>query len=467
MSFSHVGNVGTANSKATVGSDQDVTLALSPSQDIDVGQLVVVWLACDSVHNAGAPSHPTLNERLKCSDSVGNLYTTLVASTDGGINNFAMGGIFIARVGTAITTTDTITTRMRAVTGGGARAMSVHVFDYDDSKRWGIADPGGQRVTSRAIDPPSLSTGTILSTREHLIVHLLAAEGPNTDAYTWDSDYTQISGDGTTGGAADSNIHVRGGFRIVSGITSDTVDVTSTTADRDYTQGIACVVEVPWDSTFPRTPLLSDFTGADEEPLSEGGNWVSTLCSAGVASGTPRFLRRVGNRAAGSTATGQGGSWWAEVFAGGEGEVWVTTAVKGGCAIAYNGTGCANAATVDGLGARWMPSAGGTNAGDSIQVGSVGNVGGTDNERFRSHVTMGDGFKIGVRRKAPDLHLWIDRGSGWEWVAAIAATGLLAGFNSGGKLSIQSYLAACRLDDFGGGIVTANRHLLPILHVGP
>lgn len=71
-----------------------------------------------------------------------------------------------------------------------------------------------------------------------LFLHVLGAEGANTDAYTWDADYTQFDGNGTTGAGAASNIHVRGGFRIAN-LATDTVDVTSTTGDRDYAQVMA------------------------------------------------------------------------------------------------------------------------------------------------------------------------------------------------------------------------------------
>jgi hypothetical protein len=468
VSFAHVGNLGTNSTKTTVGSDQEVTLVVTLAASVAVDQIVMVWLGADSTYNAGAPGDDkTIYERMRCNDSQNNLYSSLVGGTDGQSLIYAMGAIFITRVRNALSAGDTITCRLRAVTGGGVRCMSVEEFDCNPNLRWAACDPGPVVVTTRAADPAAISRADLESSREYMIVHFLACEGPNTDAYTWDADYTQITGAGTTGGAADTNIHIRGGFRIVSGITSDTVNVTSDTADRDYTQGMAVLSEVPVDLTFPRTPLRDDFNRANEDPLSKGGEWISTLCAAGPSGATPRFLRVLSNVAAGSVATTLGGSWFAEVFPGGQGEVWSTVAVAGGRTIIYNGSGCANTATVDGLAAGWTLFANGTNAGDYITLGSAGFTGGVDQMRLRLWLTMAAGRKFGIRRKGTDLHLWVDWDGSWIWVAALHGTGILAGFNSGGKLGLVHTQGATRTDDFGGGPIQITRNLLPFLHVGP
>jgi hypothetical protein len=140
-----------------------------------------------------------------------------------------------------------------------------------------------------------------------------------------------------------------------------------------------------------------DFNRANEDPLSKGGEWISTLCAAGPSGATPRFLRVLSNVAAGSVATTLGGSWFAEVFPGGQGEVWSTVAVAGGRTIIYNGSGCANTATVDGLAAGWTLFANGTNAGDYITVSQASTaVGDFDhvlvdtNANTRAHVRFVD-----------------------------------------------------------------------------
>lgn len=468
MAFSHVGNLGTNSTKTTVGSDQEVTLSVTLGQDVAAGQVVVVWFAADSVYNAGAPGDDkTIYERMRCNDDRANQYSSLVGGTDGQSLIYAMGAIFISRLHTALQSGDLITCRCRAVTGGGVRCMSVEEFDCDANLRWAACDPGPTVVTTRAADPDSISRSNLESSREYLMLHFLAAEGPDTDAYTWDSDYTEITGVGTTGGAADSNIHLRGGYRVLSGATADTVNVTSDTADRDYTQGMAVVTEVAVDLTFPRTVIRDDFNRANEDPLTKGGEWVSTLCNAGPSGATARFLRVLNNEAAGSVATGAGGSWYATVFPGGQGEVYATIRVSSGNTIIYNGSGCANAATVDGLAAGWTLFAAGTNAGDYITLGSAGLTGGVDQMRLRTWLNMAAGRKYGIRRKGVDLHLWVDFDGQWRWTAALHGYLILDGFNSGGKLGLVNLQTATRMDDFGGGDVEIEINQLPYLHVGP
>lgn len=101
---------------------------------------------------------------------------------------------------------------------------------------------GSNSVATDGADPASLTLSG-LSSREYLFIHALGAEGPGTDAYTWDAGWTEITGiSGTTGGSASSNIHLRVGYKIATA-TSATVDVTSTTSDRDYAQVIVAFKE--------------------------------------------------------------------------------------------------------------------------------------------------------------------------------------------------------------------------------
>ena len=101
-----------------------------------------------------------------------------------------------------------------------------------------VSVAGTASLATAGADPGAITLGS-LSSSEYLWIWGLAAEGPDTDAYTLDADYTTMlngaGARGTTGGGAASNMHVRGASRIFTG-TTDTVDVTSTTADRDYAQ---------------------------------------------------------------------------------------------------------------------------------------------------------------------------------------------------------------------------------------
>lgn len=452
MAFTSEGSLGATATKRSVGFDGNVTTSLNPSRDVDVGQIIVVWLAADETSAPSTPGTGSLYERMACHDSQGNVYSTIVAGYDGGGgNSFMMGAIFVTRVARALDTADTITVTHRAMSGGGSSAISVEEFSCDGDLRWALAE----RAThaGRAIDPSSITLISLDSDREYLFLHYLAVEGPDSDAYTWDADYTQITGVGTTGGTDDSNAHLRGGYRIVDGLTSDTVDVTSDTADRDWTQGLACITEIVWDPEFPAEPVLDDFNRANEDPLSQAGRW-NPDDSAGPSAPTPSLLRVDGNVARGS-GSGGGGSWWWDELQAGEtdGETYVTIATKGGAHVTFNGSGAAENSTADGLAAMWELEGGPTaiRARDLVRMGSAGNAGGVDQTRLLAWVDCADGVKFGIQVREPAEHLWIDVGGGWEWVAAASPR---PGFAPGGRLGLGASDGTVRLDDFGGGPVS-------------
>ena len=96
-------------------------------------------------------------------------------------------------------------------------------------------------------------------------------------------------------------MHIRGGYRIVSA-SSDTVDVSSTTADRDYVQVMNAVIATKRKISFPTTPILDEFNRptrtarqrnlGDNEKAFNRGQLAVISKEAGQSSG--------------------GGSWWDE-----------------------------------------------------------------------------------------------------------------------------------------------------------
>lgn len=68
---------------------------------------------------------------------------------------------------------------------------------------------------------------------------------------------------------------------------------------------------------FPYSEILTSFTGADEDPLSEGGNWSGPVFSGGGA------LKRASNTCK-PPATGAGSSYWAAASFGPAVEVYCT-----------------------------------------------------------------------------------------------------------------------------------------------
>lgn len=280
MSWSHIANRGTAQNKTS-----GTTLTITPSGTIAVGRFLVLWIAHDNEPTGPSPqvfNSATFDlEHLKVTDSQGNVYTQLFAAGEATAGQ-PVGALFISKIRTQLTTSDTVTiTHWAAIT---AKCASMHEFSSTLS---GFArfDQGGidwDIWSAASGDVPDLTPGS-MTNQAYLILHVLAVEGPNTDAYTWDTDYTQITGTGTTGGADDTNMHIRGGWRIAT-LTSDTIGITSTTADRDLVHGCVSLSEVNKPSTFPRYALLDDANRSNENPLTDAGWWE--ISAAGGALGT-------------------------------------------------------------------------------------------------------------------------------------------------------------------------------------
>jgi hypothetical protein len=276
-----------------------------------------------------------------------------------------------------------------------------------------------------------------------LWLHCLAAEGPVTDAYTFDSDYTQITQAGTNAGVATDDIHVTGGYRIDT-VLSDTVTTTSNTADRDYSQVLNAIWAVPAVPTFPTTPILDDFNRANENPL-DNGTWDTTNPAY---AGT--FAQLLSNRA------GPDGSWWLDEFDRCT-EVYATIPVfENGATLHSHGAGRSDNSTLQAMSASWR-----FHSGDNRSLLMFGRSGfnGLVTTQFvaNCYVEGADGYKFGLQRVKHDPsgydyidHLWIDRGNGWEEIAARSIS-LGLSVHEAGKAGIGLHSGNARIDDFGGG----------------
>ncbi len=444
MAFTAQGSRGSTSSK-TVGT----TLSMSPSSDVVAGQILAVWCVWDT----GSTLHPQLT------DSVGNVYVMIGWQSHGSID---LTALYMCLVQTTITTGDTIT-----LTGSNlaAKAMSCEEFSYSGGAVKVARVVDFSALATLGADPGAITIGS-LSSQEYLFLHLLGAEAPSTDTYTWDADYTQIAAAGTTGGVADTNVTILGGYRIAT-LTGDTVDVTSDTADRDYNQILTALVEVTPVAGFPQAPIVDTFTHADEDPLSEGGAWVSTVCTAGSS----RFLRLVSNQAARNTV-GNGGEWRTAQLLTANQELYITiatTTTTAGDSVGfqYAGTGCANTSTCTSAGAWWKPFQGGAFPGfDCVYLGISANTGGPSMSKDGIVVitSIASGDKLGIQATAKATHLYVDRGAGWVWVAAWYRDVDLGGSQKDG---LTIFSSAARVDDYGAGDIPAPfLHLLPILGVG-
>ena len=427
--FPSKGTLGNANSKTST-----LTLVLTTTQDADVGDIIVVATAWDNI-NSPTSTGP-LDDVLSCADDSGNRYMTGAAAQNAstGSGQGAHVAIFVAEVTSFLASGSsiTVTTQNAART---AKAISAELFGNDDYNHFRICERTS--VNDTAVDPSSLTLSSLPTDVPVLLIHALAGEGPQADAYTWDSDYTQFVGDGSTGGAANTNMHLRAGYRELSGSSSDTVDVTSTTADRDYSQVFLGLIGYDV-APYPSTPLLDDFNRANETPLSGGGNWDTT------GYGTASAAQLISNAAGNSAAVQNKQSTWAASF-GGDVESWATFSADGGGnqRIIAAATTDRGTSTFDNYSLLW-----GVSPTFCLRLNRV-----DDSVLTLIGLTAPPvvGWKVGLRVTNGYVEVWTNQTDGWR--CALVATDATY---SGGQIGFGIASASIggtnrRFDDFGGG----------------
>ena len=419
MAFADQGELGTANSKVS-----GTTITMTTTADAPVGRLVVVMAAWD---NSDSSSIDGLRHYI--TDSAGNFYTYLGQFVSaGGVAGGAEAMIYASVVETDLPAGGTIT--CTSLTARVAKAITARQFSLGSS--WFCLTDKSE-LSSFAADPGSLTLSGMPS-REYLFLHALAAKGPNTDAYTWDSDYTQVTGDGTTGGTDATNQHVRGGYRIAT-LTGDTVDVASTTADRTYAQVFVAIREYT-PTAAPSAALLDDFNRANETPLaspysavdSAGLKLISNAVGVQAGSATPR----------GSLRSGFGADQ--EMFA--TVGVDVTTAgnqIGVGAHFSNTGTTAWNGYTITSEPRAGIP--------DSLRLQYTvsGNVGALTTAKMAyQYVEISAGDVIGIRTLGTVVEGWFKTGGTWRMFAAVDDSTSRSGSVG---LIIQDSGTASRLDD--------------------
>lgn len=453
MAITSLGSLGGTSSKSA-----GTTLSLSPSQSLQIGDWAVWWAGWESNYFFGPDERQ--NARLMCTDDGGNYYSSLVTwYPPGGASSLV--AIFIARIRSVFTTSTTVTFTMssslipKAVSGWAFRGSD------DATLRWaGLMDNTGG-AGSIGIDPPAVTISGLPS-QEYLLLHALAAEAPDTDAYTWDVDYTQIDTHGTSGGAANTNVTILGGWRIAT-LTTDTVDVQSDTADRNYDQALVAVCEVPYSPYLPSAPIIDTGIRADEEPLASPP-WTLT--------GHPGFgadyVRIDANHfARGVLAGGAGSQWWGTTFTSSDFEVYASMTTLGNAGVVYHATGNGNDSTLTAYWQGYWAHPGGVAA--SVVFGNAGFGGDPASSNvIRVWRPVAAPLHLGNQFKSPVQHMWVGSASVYEWQAAYyrttpnVLTGGKVGFNMEGDTVV-------RWQNLGAGdaVVPTQIVRLPYLHVGP
>lgn len=452
----------TAVGSLVAASDKDpatATLTVTPARDVAVGALLVAWIAWDSVFSVFDPNDGEF--AVYVDDSVGNHWCNIACGVDrqGFFATGCQGTLAVCQLRNALTTADSITVHGAFAGTLIAKAVSIEEFDLGSGMRWCRHGGAWTIVEDRGTDPSDVSVDAGVS-QEWLILHCLANEGPSTDSFTDDSDYTPITAAGTTGGAADSNVTVRGGYRITT-LQTDTVTTTNLTSVRDVIQVWAAICAVK-PKPFSVTTIIDDANRADESPV-DGGIWDT--------SGPTAFGASLGHLVSNKLAGG-GGSFTLATYENCV-DVFATYSVVGGTDQWANlhlfGAGNAATATMSGSGsAAWVTNLRG-NTFDAIYFNrSSGNQGDPVSQELLAFIPASNGVKWGIQRTRGNAgvggwvnHLWVDVGSGWQEVAALYVHGATA---TAGALAFGVNTSGASIDDFGGGKFPCGTRFLPQIY---
>ena len=457
--FTSVGSQGSANAKAA-GS----TLTISPSSNMAAGQLLVAWVSWDGITSSA--NH--IADEVALTDDAGNIYTAVYAM-DTFAGNGPFSALFICQLQHALTTGNVLTFT-GASAGSIPKAISLWEFSITAGNVWAATDFGPVRDT-QAIAQPAAVTIAGLPNQEYLFLYAVDFQGPSTDTLTITAGYTAITQDGTTGGAANSNRTVYGGFHIVTA-TTDTCAASDSTAIRASCSGIVAICGVPDPGVFPTAGVLDNFARADADPL-DGVLW-DTACLAGQD--VANMLRLVsGQVGAQVAATGtEVAQFWTTALAVNEAEAYVAVPVSivadtnSWATIALHCGGCRGTANLSGLRAIWKKAATPFPPVDSVYFGTIGTLGALTNERAICYVTRPNGAHMGIRKAGHVAHCFLDTGSGYTRIMGFLVVTFPDVWSSG-SMAIGVADQHVRLSNFGGGPVVvpgALEHLLPILGVG-
>lgn len=214
MAWAFVAHRGAGTNKAGAG-----TISVNPLANLVVGAIIILRGVSDNISGNGASTDHGF------SDSKGNSWTRIIEHTrsPGGVGNDGVTlSLWISQITIQINTTDTITFTWP----GTAAGMSIMELSVGAGNGYSIAGSAAATGTSGT---PSVTLSGLSSTTYEWIGSL-GVEGPNTDAFTQDVDYANNQNNGTTGGAADTNVAQRIGTRNFLG-TSDTYNPTCTSRD--------------------------------------------------------------------------------------------------------------------------------------------------------------------------------------------------------------------------------------------
>jgi len=189
--WAFVAHRGSANAKTGATS-----ISVSPSAEIPAGAIVLVRCASFPVNAEGDTNFHSV------ADSKSHTWTKLrehsrFPSSGNGTTN----SLWMAKLTSALTTSDTVTLSLSSSPTSNAKAIGLEEFSVASGKTF---SPAGANAANGSSSTPSVTLSG-LSSAARLWLGQVTRQRPNGDTYTQDSDYSDTTKFGTTGGSATSN----------------------------------------------------------------------------------------------------------------------------------------------------------------------------------------------------------------------------------------------------------------------
>lgn len=216
-----VGTLASATNKTT-----QTTLSTTSTITAAAGQLIVLLVATDNENTTDGETslHTAATIGGAGMSKAGEYTNTVGGAANDGVTVSVWYLIAPAQIASGAAVVSTLNT------GKDAKALQSYIFDLDSL--YSVVVDGSATLSNDAADPGSLSaTGTRAA--PHLWIRAIGLETDNGTAGTLTptSGWTTLGGTGTTGGAAATNVSVRGEFKIASGTASGASDPTVAAAD--------------------------------------------------------------------------------------------------------------------------------------------------------------------------------------------------------------------------------------------
>jgi hypothetical protein len=183
--------------------------------------------------------------------------------------------------------------------------------------------------------------------------------------------------------------------------------------------------------------LLSSFTGSDEDPLSEGGNWAK------LSSASAGALKRISNTVA-RNATGTGSAYWTPATFGPDVEAYCTLTTVSSARVFARLQDAGGSGTADGYSVAYLHG--------STQIIIYRTTNFADTALSTSTIgALTDGAKIGIACHGSTVQAWVQT-SGGSWSLLASATDTT--YASAGHVGLLIQDTATRVDDFYAGTAT-------------